>query len=660
MFHSFSIITTVYKKQNEIGHFLNAFINQTYQGRWEIICVVDKSPDRSLDIIKQYADRAKDRNVDLVVIENDKTSGNCVSRNKGVEISKNDILIILDSDCIPSSDYLHLYNHAYSFNDCDVAIGPFNIETNGADPQNFLRNIKAGRHRGNIHEHLQDTVNRRSFLNTVTRNFTIKRSFLLDKFKDEALFDPAFSHLATDPSTGFGWEDIEMGYRLYKKGARIKYVAGNPTVHMSHPPAIENASSIPPRSMLNFRRMLDKHPEMFAVARPWVIETVGKIYAWERNNGHNPDRDQNYLRIKEIFGKDYPYKYKTLPKKRLRILTYVWHVGHQYELHKLPHDFVLVSNAGTDHSSAWYYTNRPFPDNDTLRKFEEINQKDYDLAIVHFDENCLSPEHTNNVLCANWGASMRMFMERVHLPKVAVCHGTPQFYGQYTNNINQHYDFRVIEESRKKLVDYMRDTLVVCNSHQAEREWGFAKSKCIWHGFDPAEYPLSTYSKKVTGLLHLSGRPHYRGHKYLANVCIGLPDELRPQAIVPEEPIMYGNRKNNEYAYAKFRNYIDAIRQYTLYFNPTLRSPMPRSRTEAMMCGLITVSVDNHDVSMFIENGVNGFYSNSVDELVNFIVSIFRSESALKDMASRSRKTAVDIFHNDRYLSEWQSVLNGI
>ena len=45
------------------------------------------------------------------------------------------------------------------------------------------------------------------------------------------------------------------------------------------------------------------------------------------------------------------------------------------------------------------------------------------------------------------------------------------------------------------------------------------------------------------------------------------------------------------------------------YFNPTLHSPMPRSRGEAMLCGLATVNADSHDVNQFIQNGVNGFYA---------------------------------------------------
>ena len=85
-------------------------------------------------------------------------------------------------------------------------------------------------------------------------------------------------------------------------------------------------------------------------------------------------------------------------------------------------------------------------------------------------------------------------MENIKLPKVAICHGTPQFYGQYNPSYDKPDLMQVIEPAPQMLVDYLGDTLVICNSHQAQREWGFRRSEVIWHGFDPTELPPATYS----------------------------------------------------------------------------------------------------------------------------------------------------------------------
>ena len=66
-----------------------------------------------------------------------------------------------------------------------------------------------------------------------------------------------------------------------------------------------------------------------------------------------------------------------------------------------------------------------------------------------------------------------------------------------------------------------------------------------------------------------------------------------------------------EYGALWFRSYVDLVREYSVFFNPTLRSPMPRSRGEAMLSGLATVNAKNHDVERFIESCVDP--SNNLD-----------------------------------------------
>ncbi len=84
---------------------------------------------------------------------------------------------------------------------------------------------------------------------------------------------------------------------------------------------------------------------------------------------------------------------------------------------------------------------------------------------------------------------------------------------------------------------------------------------------------------------------------------------------------------------------------------------MPRSRTEAMLCGVIPVSLDNHDVSRFIQNGVNGFYSSSVEELADFCKTVCRDPAMREKMSGAARDTAMDVFNHDRFLTEWVKLI---
>ena len=65
----------------------------------------------------------------------------------------------------------------------------------------------------------QDPLNPHSYINLVTRNFSISSSYL-KKYSIKDLFDPQFSYSSAKDS-GFGWEDGELGVRLYKQNANF-------------------------------------------------------------------------------------------------------------------------------------------------------------------------------------------------------------------------------------------------------------------------------------------------------------------------------------------------------------------------------------------------------------------------------------------------------
>ncbi len=142
----------------------------------------------------------------------------------------------------------------------------------------------------------------------------------------------------------------------------------------------------------------------------------------------------------------------------------------------------MVTGTGSVITEHWDYGQRPLPRNAKFRALNDIDTRDYDLAILHFDENVLAPEYTNGVIGAEWGAAFKLFREQIDLPKVAICHGTPQFYGQYTFDYAGTDLMQPIEAERQRLVDYLGDIHVVCNSHQAQAEWQFRRSSVIWHG----------------------------------------------------------------------------------------------------------------------------------------------------------------------------------
>lgn len=649
-----SLVTILYNRSKEISFFLNAITSQTFLGIIELIVVDDLSPDDSVIKLQNWFDKsASDNNrIELKVIRNSENLGNCHSRNIGVMNATGEIVIIIDSDCLMNKDFIRNHTLAHAINDCTIVIGPHNLETEGLPPDKVLKAYENDLIRANDICNLQNSSSVASFLNCVTRNISIKRSSI-----PVPLFDPDFSY-SIDPESGFGWEDVEMGYRLYKAGARVKYIPTAFTVHISHLSSMTEFIKAQ-RSLKNFKKLFEKHSELMHVARYWSATTYMDILQWGGTSIVESNSDKQYL--ENHFDKKKPYPFFIGKSRRLRILSYRWHCPHQYELYKLPHHFTLAVGIGVGLPNKWEYEQRPFPINAEFKHIKDIDPNDYDLAILHFDENVLAFQNTNGVSGSSWGQSFRWFCENIQLPKVAICHGTPQFHGQFTQKYIPHDQIKTIEESRKQLVDYVDDMLIICNSHQAKREWGFRNSKVIWHGFDPAEFPPALYEKGILTLgKSMSERPHYRGYFLYQDVFKNVVGEYLPQGHSVPKPDAYSNMNTNMYAWSKFRNYVDSIRAYSVYFNPTWRSPMPRARGEAMMCGLVPVSANNHDVDMFVKNGVNGFYSNDGDELREYMLFLLKNRNACRKIGHEARMTAMDVFNHDRYLWEWQQTIHQV
>lgn len=328
----------------------------------------------------------------------------------------------------------------------------------------------------------------------------------------------------------------------------------------------------------------------------------------------------------------------------LRILTYRWHVPHQYELFKLGAEFTLASDLGEDACRWWDLGQRPMPGNARFACWSQVDPRQFDLAILHFDENVLRPTMDARGIGTDWGASFRFLRQNLAIPCVAVCHGTPAADAP---------------EQLQALVEFIGDLPVVVNSHQALAEWGYRNARVIWQGFDPAEFPL----RPVPGLhtpriLTLPGeataeRPGHRGASLLEAVAEKLATPLEPLRVAEPNLLLAGNA----YAKARFARYVAALHAYDIYFNPTLRSPMPRTRGEAMLCGLATVNADSHDVDCFIENGKNGFYAASTDELAEQLGYLLADQARAWRIGQAGRTTASRLFHIDRYLDDWRQLI---
>ena len=113
-----SICVPVYNVERYIGRCLESMQRQSLSDI-EIIVVNDHTPDKSMSIVKKYAEK----DYRIRIIDHDKNHGQMVARHTGYMAAKGDFIIFCDSDdTLPDDALESLYNKAVK-SDADIVSG---------------------------------------------------------------------------------------------------------------------------------------------------------------------------------------------------------------------------------------------------------------------------------------------------------------------------------------------------------------------------------------------------------------------------------------------------------------------------------------------------------------------------------------------------------
>lgn len=182
-----SIIIPVYNTDEFLEECLDSVINQTYS-KLEIIAVNDGSTDRSLEILKGYAN--KNKNFKII---NQKNSGPSIARNQGIQMAKGKYIYFLDSD-----DYI-LPN---TFEDLIKVMERNNLDLLRFGAEAFIDNVKVNKNL-NKYDFTNDfdpekVYKKNEFLRKSLKTFTsspvlyiVKKDLLI---KNNIMFKPNIVH----------------------------------------------------------------------------------------------------------------------------------------------------------------------------------------------------------------------------------------------------------------------------------------------------------------------------------------------------------------------------------------------------------------------------------------------------------------------------------
>lgn len=322
-----------------------------------------------------------------------------------------------------------------------------------------------------------------------------------------------------------------------------------------------------------------------------------------------------------------------LPRE-IRIINTPWHLGHQWELTKLPNTkWYHIINSVRKWTKNPY---RPMPDN--VYQVPHYEKGKYDLAVLHIDQQCVDPKLGKSKLFKQLDEAI------TDIPKIVINHGTPYWPEVFTD-----------DEIRLKMKMLLFNKHAVFNSDEAQRMWGNPglTNTTIIHGMDPAEwYDNPNKEPIIFTSLSEAGLDMY----YNRQLLISVKDKCRQRGLkhiwVQKDLIP-----------ADFEEYRQFISRGLIYFNPTLQSPMPRSRTEAMLSGAMCVTLGNHGAEKFIESGKNGII---VPNNPNVIVDLFDrlinggQYQACKLIGQNGKKTAMELFSKERYQADWEALIRKV
>lgn len=131
-----SVIVPVYNVEKYLSKCLDSILNQTFKN-FEIICVNDCSPDRSWDILTEYANKYP--NI-VKILKNDKNMGLGLTRNKGIENAKGKYLLFIDSDDYIKKDYIQTYYECAEAESVDAVIGGYIRVCDGKEKTHCIAN----------------------------------------------------------------------------------------------------------------------------------------------------------------------------------------------------------------------------------------------------------------------------------------------------------------------------------------------------------------------------------------------------------------------------------------------------------------------------------------------------------------------------------------
>lgn len=304
-----------------------------------------------------------------------------------------------------------------------------------------------------------------------------------------------------------------------------------------------------------------------------------------------------------------------------RVYGVPWHTGHIHALSEIPciQSYALQLNPWR----AWSHASRPMWGK--LKAVLHFDEDKYDVAILHLDHEALHPDSPKHMLTSAMIDALPKDFPRV-------------FINHYVPTLPHH------PEAAKALVGKWP---MVCMSWDARDAWGFGQT--IHHAYPPKMFDRFIWSEGPVKTPMILG--------FMPDV----PQYEEDAKFAYEVDAALFTRHNTRIKWlgkpgaqcSDFFEFKALLAASSVYVHMHRNSPMPRTRTEAMLSGCTPVSLGEHDFDVLFPHWET---ERSVDAFVSAIEKALHQPMNPSEVAEETER----VMSWPAYCDAWKELLEDV
>jgi glycosyltransferase involved in cell wall biosynthesis len=244
--YAVSLVMPCHNRAHDLLRTLQGYDRQRGDDRFEIVAVDDGSTDATYEILRSYAAQRFDLRVERL----ERSGGPAGARNRGLELARGPLVLFVGDDVLPDPQMVagHVAAHAAAPEESIAVLG--RVAWPADLPVNTLMAHIDGVGAQQFSYHYLRDGEEYDYRHLYTANVSLKTEFVR---AEETRFDTEFPYAAM--------EDVELGYRLARRGLRIRFAA-SPAGYHYHYHTIWTFAVRQYRAGLMATALVGKHPEL--------------------------------------------------------------------------------------------------------------------------------------------------------------------------------------------------------------------------------------------------------------------------------------------------------------------------------------------------------------------------------------------------------------